>query len=95
MEPKIVTELPKELFKKPKLNNYSAVAGTFKPVFSKRNARKQSISQGYQNAQTSGNLDDLLHRQIQNVELVDSQNECDSIYLMHNLSQKQLVQLNS
>uniref|UniRef100_M1CCF3 Uncharacterized protein n=2 Tax=Solanum tuberosum TaxID=4113 RepID=M1CCF3_SOLTU len=53
MEPKIVTELPKELFRRPRLNNYSAVAGNFKPVFSKRNARKQSISQGYRNAQNT------------------------------------------
>lgn len=76
-----MTELPKELFRKPKLNNYSAVAGNFKPVFSKRNARKRSISQGYRNAENTGNLDGLLHRQIQNLELVDSRNECDSIYL--------------
>ncbi|MCD7455491.1 hypothetical protein HAX54_028333 [Datura stramonium] len=56
MEPKVVTELPKELFGKPKLKNYFAVAGHFKPVFSKRNARKQSISQGqcYRNAQNTG-----------------------------------------
>ncbi|XP_059279941.1 uncharacterized protein LOC132033843 [Lycium ferocissimum] len=56
MDPKIVTELPKELFRKPKVKNYSAVAGHFKPVFSKRNARKQSISQGqgYRNAENTG-----------------------------------------
>ncbi|KAK4348700.1 hypothetical protein RND71_031455 [Anisodus tanguticus] len=56
MEPKIVTELPKELFRKPKVKNNSAVAGHFKPVFSKRNARKQSISQGqgYRNAENTG-----------------------------------------
>ncbi|KAM3305616.1 hypothetical protein P3S67_012482 [Capsicum chacoense] len=56
MEPKVVTELPKELFRRPMLKNYSAVEGNFKPVFSKRNARKQSISQGqgYRNAQNTG-----------------------------------------
>ncbi|KAJ8541467.1 hypothetical protein K7X08_002283 [Anisodus acutangulus] len=56
MEPKIVTELPKELFRKPKVKNYSAVAGPFKPVFSKRNARKQSTSQGQgnRNAENTG-----------------------------------------
>ncbi len=72
MEPKIVTELPKELFRRPRLNNYSAVAGNLKPVFSKRNARKQSTSQGYRNAQNTGKLDGFLHRVIQNLELVDS-----------------------
>ncbi|CAN4116418.1 unnamed protein product [Withania somnifera] len=55
MEPKIVTELPKELFRKPKLKNYSAVEGHFKPVLSKQKARKQSLSQGqrYPNAQNT------------------------------------------
>ncbi|KAJ8541465.1 hypothetical protein K7X08_002281 [Anisodus acutangulus] len=61
MEPKIVTELPKELFRKPKVKNYS-VCSPFKPVFSKRNARKQSTSQGQgnRNAENTGNLDGLL-----------------------------------
>ncbi|KAM7514648.1 hypothetical protein LguiA_004231 [Lonicera macranthoides] len=45
---KFVTELPKALFRKPKLRNYSVRSDTddgeklFKPVFSKRNADKQT-----------------------------------------------------
>ncbi|XP_028061061.1 uncharacterized protein LOC114264573 isoform X1 [Camellia sinensis] len=50
-EPKIVTELPKALFKKPKLNTNSSGLGTengekgFRAVFSKRNSNKLVVSQ--------------------------------------------------
>ncbi|KAK9270808.1 hypothetical protein L1049_026393 [Liquidambar formosana] len=49
-EPEIVTELPKEVFKKPKLKNYSTGSSTkdggdglFRPVFSKRDTTKHVV----------------------------------------------------
>ncbi|RAL45725.1 unnamed protein product [Cuscuta campestris] len=50
METRIVTELPKAMFKRPKLSSYMAGSESdsqnrFRPVFTKRNARKQSSSQ--------------------------------------------------
>ncbi|GLT75168.1 hypothetical protein SLA2020_469130 [Shorea laevis] len=44
LEPKFVTELPKEMFKRPKLRNYGGGEGgrdSYKPVFSKRKAISQ------------------------------------------------------
>ncbi|XP_009608719.1 uncharacterized protein LOC107809092 isoform X2 [Nicotiana tabacum] len=62
MEPKIVTELPKELFRKPKLNKYSAVEGHFRPVFSKRNARKQSTSQGMEPSKRQATMTSMVSK---------------------------------
>ncbi|CAH9085297.1 unnamed protein product [Cuscuta europaea] len=49
-ETRIVTELPKAMFKRPKFSNYTAGSQSdrekrFRPVFSKRNARKHSTLQ--------------------------------------------------
>nr|GMD50149.1 UPF0544 protein C5orf45 homolog [Ipomoea batatas] len=51
LETRIVTELPKAVFKRPKLSNYSAESESdsnkrFRPTFTKRGTRKQSTFQG-------------------------------------------------
>ncbi|XP_019154706.1 PREDICTED: uncharacterized protein LOC109151239 [Ipomoea nil] len=51
LETRIVTELPKAVFKRPKLSNYSAGSESdckkrFRPTFTKRDTRKQSTFQG-------------------------------------------------
>ncbi|CAK7346721.1 unnamed protein product [Dovyalis caffra] len=66
--PMIVTELPKEMFKKSKLKNYDSGPGSgnccdgnlYKPIFSKKNTSKTSMSQDkesrkYQSTKTAGN----------------------------------------
>ncbi|KAF5955259.1 hypothetical protein HYC85_008115 [Camellia sinensis] len=64
-EPKIVTELPKALFKKPKLNTNSSGLGTengekgFRAVFSKRNSNKLVVSQGMSYITEDDDEDDL------------------------------------
>nr|GLL39496.1 uncharacterized protein LOC109151239 [Ipomoea trifida] len=51
LETRIVTELPKAVFKRPKLSNYSVGSESdskkrFRPTFTKRDTRKQSTFQG-------------------------------------------------